>query len=89
MGSVLEPDNICSFNDIISLNHKHGDGLPGFIFWGYLKEFLYKTLSANLQNLMKRTTREFHNLSKAMLAKAVFRIKKKFPEAVEENRRSF
>ena len=29
MGSVLETDKICVFNDISSLNNKHGDGLPG------------------------------------------------------------
>ena len=29
MVSVLETDNICFFNDIKSLNNKHGDGLPG------------------------------------------------------------
>ena len=29
MGSVLETDKICSFNDIKYSNNKHGDGLPG------------------------------------------------------------
>ena len=34
MGSVIETDNICSFNVIKSLKHKHGDrlleqGIPG------------------------------------------------------------
>ena len=44
------------------------------ILWGYLKEFVYKPLHANLQ---ERVTREFSNLSKAVVAKAVFGMKKR------------
>jgi hypothetical protein len=29
MGSVLEKDKMCCFNDIKSLNNKRGDRLPG------------------------------------------------------------
>ena len=35
MGSVLETDKILFFNDIKSLNNKHGDGLPGQCVQGH------------------------------------------------------
>ena len=35
MGSVLETDKISFFNDVKSLNNKHGYGLPGQVVPGH------------------------------------------------------
>ena len=44
---------------------------------GYLKELVNKPLPGNFKDLRERITREFSNLPEAMVAKAVFAMKKR------------
>jgi hypothetical protein len=51
---------------------------PCEFFWrGYLKELVNKPLPANFKDLRERIAREFSNLPEAMVAKAVFAMKKR------------
>ena len=45
--------------------------------WGYLKELVNKLLPANVKDLRERIPREFSDLPEAMVAKAVFAMKKR------------
>ena len=45
--------------------------------WGYLKELVNKPLPANFKDLRERIAREFSNLPEAMVAKAIFGMKKR------------
>ena len=48
-----------------------------FFLWGYLKELVYMPLPAPLQDLRWRIEREFNNLPEAMVARAIFEMKKR------------